>query len=426
MDQQNIHPHKTIWQNKIFMKLFASYSVSMLGHWFDMVAIIILFSYVWQASPLVIALIPVAYALPQVLLSQFAGVLTDQYHRVKIMLVSDSVTAVLTLLLFFTNSPWPALILLALRSAVNVVHSPAQQGLIKLVVDEKLIMKAVTLNGTVNQMSKIIGPFAGASLAGFLSPKFCILVNAAAFTISALILLTIVLNKKMIRETAMVQEKGEQKEGFWSSWLEGWKIVLKSRILFISLISIVIGFIAIQMIDIQFPVLFREIAPDLPELTGWLMGASGLGAVLMILVLNRFSTLNNYGILIGLSMLLIGTGFGGLGFLREGFFLLLPVFLGISAGLGVGLLSITFQYLIQKETTEKEIGRVSGIANSLISMTVLVSPLVGGMLVQHFGVAVICIACGGFLILFGLGLAAGSPFLEGKKKLTKEKAAAVE
>jgi MFS family permease len=156
------------------------------------------------------------------------------------------------------------------------------------------------------------------------------------------------------------------------------------------------------------------------------MGASGLGAVLMILVLNRFSTLNNYGILIGLSMLLIGTGFGGLGFLREGFFLLLPVFLGISAGLGVGLLSITFQYLIQKETTEKEIGRVSGIANSLISMTVLVSPLVGGMLVQHFGVAVICIACGGFLILFGLGLAAGSPFLEGKKKLTKEKAAAVE
>jgi hypothetical protein len=30
----------TIWKNTIFMKLFASYSVSMLGHWFDMIAIV--------------------------------------------------------------------------------------------------------------------------------------------------------------------------------------------------------------------------------------------------------------------------------------------------------------------------------------------------------------------------------------------------
>jgi uncharacterized membrane protein len=59
-------------------------------------------------------------------------------------------------------------------------------------------------------------------------------------------------------------------------------------------------------------------------------------------------------------------------------------------------------------------------------MTVLVSPLVGGMLVQYFGVAVVCIACGGFLVLFGLALAAGNPLLSGKKKLMKEKVAAVE
>jgi MFS transporter, DHA3 family, macrolide efflux protein len=57
-------PLPTIWKNKIFVRLFGSYSISMLGHWFDMVAIMVLFGYVWQADPLLLAFIPIAYALP--------------------------------------------------------------------------------------------------------------------------------------------------------------------------------------------------------------------------------------------------------------------------------------------------------------------------------------------------------------------------
>ncbi|CAG9623760.1 MFS transporter [Sutcliffiella rhizosphaerae] len=416
----------TIWQNSTFMKLFASYSISMLGHWFDMVAIVILFGYVWQANPLVIALIPVAYALPQVLLGQFAGVLTDRYHKVKIMMAADVMTAVLTAILLFTNTPWSVLIIISLRAAVNVVHNPSQQGLIKLVVKEKLIMKAVTLNGTVNQLSKIIGPFVGATLVGLFSPKLCILINAIAFTISACILLFILLNKELNRKTTVPKLVKSSGIGFWAEWWQGWKIVLNSKVLFISLLATIIGLTAIQMVDIQFPVLFREIAPNLPELAGWLMGASGLGALVMIVILNRFSKLKKFGWLIGASMLLIGIGFGGLGFLREGFFILLPISLCFVAGLGVGLLTITFQYIIQTETTEQEIGRVSGIVNSAMSFTVLVSPLIGGMLIQSFGIIPICITSGIILAVLGLSLVFGNSLLFERSVNVEEKVAAGE
>ncbi len=407
------------------MKLFASYSVSMLGHWFDMVAIIILFSYVWYASPLTIALIPVAFALPQVLFGQLAGVMTDKYHKVKMMMISDITTAVLTAALLFTNTPWLALVIISLRATVNVLHSPAQQGLIKLVVEERLILKAVTLNGTVNQLSKIVGPFIGATLIGFVSPKLCILINAIAFTISAIILLFILLNKEMKEQTTVKIEVTEVESSFWSSWRQGWRIVYKSRVLYVSLLAMVLGFTALQMVDFQFPILFREIAPNLPEIAGWLMGATGLGAVTMIIVLNRFKKLTHYGLLFGAGMLLIGGAFGGIGLLREGFLIILPIILGFFGGLGVGLLTITFQYLIQTETTEKDIGRVSGIANSAISLTVLASPLIGGFLVQTFGTSPVFIAVGTFLALLGIVLLAGNAILFKKEPVVTDQQVAV-
>ncbi len=412
---------ETIWQNSIFMKLFASYSVSMLGHWFDMVAIIILFGYVWQANPMMIALIPVAYALPHVLLGQFAGVLSDKFHKVKIMMYADIITAVLTVCLLFTNTPWMALVIISLRATVNVVHTPAQQGLIKLVVKENLIMKAVTLNGTVNQLAKIIGPFIGATLIGLVSPKICILINAIAFTISAFILLFVYLDKEMkMKTTVPKNETALTKESFWGAWRQGWLIIFKSRVIVVSFIATFLGLTVIQMVDIQFPVLFRELAPHLPELTGWLMGGSGLGAVVMIIFLNRFETLKHYGWLIGASMLLIGVGFGGVGFLKEGFNILYPVFLCFIVGLGVGLLTITTQYIMQKETTEHDIGRVSGIFSTIISFTVLASPLMGGFLVQLFGVIPLYLSSGAVLLLIGTVLVIFNTFLFPEQKAEED------
>ncbi|WP_346775365.1 MFS transporter [Bacillus sp. RO2] len=197
-------------------------------------------------------------------------------------------------------------------------------------------------------------------------------------------------------------------------------MIFKRRVIVVSFVATFLGLTVIQMVDIQFPVLFRELAPHFPELTGWLMGGSGLGAVVMIIFLNRFETLKHYGWLIGAGMLLVGGGFGGVGFLKEGFNVLYPVFLCFIGGLGVGLLTITPQYIIQKETKEHEIGRVSGIFSSIISFTVLASPLMGGFLVQLFGVILLYLSSGAVLLLIGTVLVTFNTFLFPEQKAEKE------
>ncbi len=397
--------NNSIWRNSIFMRIFASYSVSIMGNYFDSVALMIMFGYLWQAEPIVIAFIPVAVALPQAILSQFTGVLADKMNKVKLMLVSDLLTALLTLLLLWAASPWIALLLISLRSTVNVVHFPAQQSLIKHVVPEQQLIKAVSLNGMVMQLSKIIAPLLGGILAGATSPQVCILLNAIAFFISSVILMTLVKKKKITHTSADHNETDDASAlpaSFWQSWKEGWGFIFRSRILKVSFLLSFIGLSFIQMIDVQFTTWLRVYAPERSELIGWIFASSGFGALMMMMFLNRFEHFRSYGTLLGGSILFIGAGFGGFGFLTEGFAMWLPVLLGIFIGLGVGLYSIGFQYIIQKHTTEKSIGRVSGISNSISSMTVVIAPLIGGMLVQKWGPGTIFLIIGVICTLVGL------------------------
>ena len=396
----SIQDQPKLWDNQLFMRVFSSYSISVFGRWFDMVAIMILFSFIWETSPLVIALIPVMYALPHALLSQFSGIFADRFNKIKLMIIADSLTAALSLFLFFAPSPWIALPVLLLRATLTVIHFPAQQALIKHLVSEQLVVKAITWNGTVNELSKIVGPFIGGSLAAYFSPHICILIGAFAYLFSAFILLP-------LRNRQEVQSRTSDGTlapnlSFWTSWKEGWYVVLGNKNLKLAILVSVIGYTAIQMMDVQITVLLREIAPDRPELLGWTMAASGVGALVTILVINQLNEIRSYFLLLGGGYLLIGTGFAGFGFLFPGISTSIPVLLGGLAGAGIGLFTIGISYTLQKESTEETIGRVSGIYSSITNMIVLVAPLIGGLVVSIWRAGAVYIGSGGFLIFVGL------------------------
>jgi len=189
---------------------------------------------------------------------------------------------------------------------------------------------------------------------------------------------------------------------FWQAWQEGWRVVLQSRILSISFSFSFVGLLFIQMIDVQFTTWFRDIAPNRPDIIGWLFASSGLGAVMMILFLNRFEKARGYGWMLGGSLFCVGIGFSGVGLLDSGFGLWQPILYGLIVGFGVGLYTIGFQYIIHKHTTPDNIGRVSGISNSMASMCVVLAPLMGGLLVQNLGAGTIFIGIGLICILVGI------------------------
>ncbi|HZW83607.1 MAG TPA: MFS transporter, partial [Candidatus Deferrimicrobium sp.] len=89
-----LQKHQSIWENRSFLKIYTAFALSTLGDWLDGIAIMLLFGYVWNEGAMVMALIPLAYAVPGILLGQVSGILADRSSKLKLMLAGDVLQAV--------------------------------------------------------------------------------------------------------------------------------------------------------------------------------------------------------------------------------------------------------------------------------------------------------------------------------------------
>ncbi|MEK3795682.1 MFS transporter [Paenibacillus sp. FSL R7-0204] len=405
--EQSTKQGNSLLHNKTYMRVYSAFATASFGDWFDALAIQVLVGYRWQAGPLMLALIPVALALPSILLGSIAGVAADRLNKLKLMRICDLLTALLTLLVLFAPSMVWLLPLLALRSALSTLNMPAQQSLTRSLVREDQLLQASSLNGLVNQGSKIAGPLLGGLALAFLTPQWCILLNALLRGCSYLLLLS-VKNIHTDEEDSKQPEAPEDKIPLHMMWREGWSFMLRSRLLLNTMLFGLAGTLVIQVVDFQFTSLFRVFAPERESLLGWMVAAAGAGAVLIILILNKLTSEIRYGWRLGSACVLIGGSIAALGLLQPGASIIWVLLIGFVLGIGNGVYMITFNYCLQKETPPHMTGRIFGIQNTILGTVLIVAPLLGGLLVQYAGPARIFVNIGLLLLILGLtGVAFG-------------------
>ncbi|PWK15796.1 putative MFS family arabinose efflux permease [Tumebacillus permanentifrigoris] len=375
---------RSLWKNKIFTRMFVSYSISSFGDWFDMTALMILFSYTWHANSFLVALVPISYAVPSIALGQLAGVYADRWKKIQLMINTDLIRAVLTVALIFTGNPYWALPIMFLRATASVFNTPAQQALLRTSVPEEQLMKASAMIGMVMQISKVAGPLLGSILIALVSIKLCLVINAISFFISAVLLMTV---GKVSEEGLSTPTPTETKPSLLQSWQEGWKTLFTIRMLYMSFAFYLVGFFTLQMVDSQFGILLREVVPGSETLLGYVISTVGFGMFTVGGILTGIKNIKSYGWTLSLGCLLTGLSFGGFGMFELGgpiLWIYLCAFLG---GLGVGLTIIGFSFLRQKETPPEMMGRITGITNSLTSAVVIIGPMVGGVMIGALGVS---------------------------------------
>lgn len=373
----------SLLRNRVYVRVYSAFAAATFGDWFDTLAIQVLVGYHWQAGPLMLALIPVANALPGILLGSVAGVAADRLNQLKLMRICDLLTAVLTLLVLLApNMAW-LLPLIMLRAAISTLNVPAQQSLTRRIVREDQLLQATSLNGIVNQGSKIAGPLLGGFALSFLSPHWCI-VLCACFRVGSYLLLLTVKNAEAGDGPA---QETEQRVSLRIMWAEGWRFILKSRLLLTTMLFGLTGSLAIQMVDFQFTSLFRAVAPEEESLLGWMVAAAGAGAILGIAAMSRMNRATGYGWKLGSGYALIGLSIGGMGLLSAGVSVLPVLALGFVLGIGNGMFIVTFNYCLQKETPPRLIGRVFGIQSTVLGIVMIGAPLLGGLLVELSGPA---------------------------------------
>ncbi|BAH41899.1 conserved hypothetical membrane protein [Brevibacillus brevis NBRC 100599] len=368
-------------ENRTFRTLFVSYGLSTLGDWFDFIAVSILLGFVWKVDPMTMALLPVAYAAPSILLGQFAGVLADRVNKVRMIMSMNIMQAAFTLLLLVMPNPFWFLVVIALRSGASVFNDPAQQTLTRQIVPKNQLLQASALNGAVYQMGKLIGPLAGGLVAAVFAPAICLMINASTFLLSTGFLFTI----RKVEKTLSRPSVEEQPLPYRQAWQEGWRIFLQNRVLLYSTIFAIITSLAIQLADTQFPVIFREKLPDNPEMLGFTVSVIGLGALVTVTWLHRLKEIRSYGWVLGGGVLLIGISFSWIGFFQPGDGMYWLLIAALLAGVGTGLTSVGANYLVQKESPPQALGRVRGIIDSLTSATFIIAPLLGGVIMTIWG-----------------------------------------
>nr|WP_311283863.1 MFS transporter [Paenibacillus macerans] len=400
MQNQNNESCPSLRSNRSFRHMFAAYALATFGDWFDALAIQVIVAYRWGADPLLLALIPVTMALPGVLLGSFAGALADRLHKAKLMLLCDLVTAVLTAAILAAPNLYWLLPLLAFRAAAGVFHVPAQQALTRQVVPPGQLLQATALNGLVGQGSKVAGPLLGAAALAAFGPKACIAINIGARLLSAALLYP--LGRLPNGAAERIHVPGGRRphllSGLLGEWREGWLLLAQAKLLRNTLLFGLIALIVLMMIDYQFAALLRGIAPNNESLIGWLVSSIGAGAVLVLLLLNRFRRVSG-GLGLGGGCALIGAGIALLGLCPPGTGLAWLLGFGLLIGIGNGAYMVTQNYILQKETPEQAIGRVFGIQNTLSSAIMLTAPLAGGVLIR-------LVSAGTAFLLIGLLLAA--------------------
>lgn len=165
--------YRTIW----IANLFAN-----LGMWAQSVAS------AWvvteqHASPLTVAMIQVASALPLVLLSILAGVLADNHDRRKLMLIGMVIQAlggIFITVIAEVSTLTPELLILSILgiSLGSALLTPAWQAAVNEQVPRAEVASAVLLNSVNYNVARALGPALGGIMLGFCAPKWVFLFNS--------------------------------------------------------------------------------------------------------------------------------------------------------------------------------------------------------------------------------------------------------
>ena len=184
---------KTLNEFKFFIILWLTQSFSSLGSAMTNFALVI-WLYQDSGSALTTALLSVCSYAPYVIMSIFAGAISDKWNKKTVMLVCDCFAAlctVITLILLKTGTlaVWHLYILNALNGLMNSVQSPASDVAITLLTPEKHYQKTSGMRSFSNSLVSILTPVFAAAIVSFAGIEAVIAFDLITFTAAFCILM---------------------------------------------------------------------------------------------------------------------------------------------------------------------------------------------------------------------------------------------
>lgn len=131
--------------------------------------------------------------LPAFFLSPFAGVWADRYNRKMLIILSDSLIAISTLVvavLFFLgyDKLWLLFVISAIRSVGTGIQTPTVSAFIPQIVPEDKLTKVNAANSSIQSMMMILSPILSGALLSFTAIEYIFFIDVITAAVAVLTL----------------------------------------------------------------------------------------------------------------------------------------------------------------------------------------------------------------------------------------------
>ena len=389
-----------------FYILWSTQSLSQLGSAMTSFALT-LWLFDQTGSALSTAALTICTYAPYVVMSIFAGAITDKYDKKKTMLVCDALAALTTVLVFILYrtdalSMWHLYVINAFSGLMNTVQQPASEVANTLVVPKEHYQKTSALHSLSRSLITIGNPLLAAALYGLAGLDTVIAVDLATFAVAFLALLL------FVRLPAVKTETGKQ-EKVMKLAKEGLRF-LKTHPLILDVILFMSGVnLVASAFDAVLPALVIPRYGD--SVLGIVTSCSGIAMVLGSMLATAMPKPRNRVRVIYLTMLFsLGTENFLLAFSRS------PVLWCAGQIIGwilVPVMSANQNVIMRNNIPVKLQGRVYACRNTMQFFTIPIGLALGGFMVDHlcepfmeaYG------ADGWLALLFGSGKGSGASLM---------------
>jgi MFS family permease len=383
-------------QNRNYRLFFTGQGLSLIGTWMQNVAMGWLV-YRLTNSPFYLGVVGFASQVPILIAAPFGGVLADRFDRKRILIVTQLLSMVQALavtILAMTGviQPWHIILLGTLLGTINGFDMPTRQAFVCELVDTPDdLPNAIALNSLIFNGARLIGPLIAGILIAFAGEGICFLINAVSF-IPVLIAFA-----AMRIETVNIQRHN-------GPLLSGFKDGISYAFGFVPIKVILILLVFIGLVVMPYAVLLPVFARDVlngdSKTLGFLMAASGVGAITGALFLASQRNVTRLGGIIVSSMCIFAVGIIVFSASRTLWF---SIIMMVLIGFGLMVLIVSINTLLQTIVEDSKRGRVMSLYSmSFLGMAPLGS-LLAGTSAHSLGAPLTVQLCG-ILCLLAAGL----------------------
>lgn len=380
-------------RSRNYRLFFGGQSISLVGTWMTRIATSWLV-YRLTGSAFQLGMVGFAGQIPTFILGPFAGVWVDRWNRHRVLIATQTLSMIqsfwLAALALTKTITFNEIFALAVfQGVINAFDMPARQAfLLQMVESRDDLPNGIALNSSMVNGSRLLGPaLAGLVIAGF-GEGYCFLIDGISY-------IAVIISLLVMRIT--VAQIIRKRESVVTEFREGWRYVSRFHpIRAILLLLALVSFVGMPY-TVLMPIFAQKVLHGGANTLGFLMGASGLGALASAIALAARKSVLGLGRMIPLSSAIFGAGLIAFSFSR---WLPLSLVLMLFTGFGMMQQMAASNTILQTVVDEKMRGRVMSYYSMAFVGTAPFGSLIAGYIGGRIG-APATLAIGGSCCLIG-------------------------